>query len=287
MTDLANRALLVGLTINSWPARKLDKRESIEVAARNGAAEGTARVNKSLLPMADSLEFIQRVSGAAKTYYYANTLPWVEGLRIIKSDAYIGFARAMGDHKIKFDNAVQEFARQYPQLRADAALLLGSLYSDNDYPDPSSVSQRFAMDVAFYPVPSASDWRVDLADSQMEKLRQQITETITASQARAMRETWQRLYDVVEKAHTKLSQPDALFRDSLIENIREMCEVLPTFNIADDPQLEAMRRAIEGSICRYEPQGLRKNDVARTRATDQLRDIMAKMGGMYDMRAAA
>jgi hypothetical protein len=281
MSDLANRALLVNLTISAWSARKLDKRESAEVEARNGTVAGAARVNKALLPMAKSLDAIQRVAGAAKNYYYENTLPWTEGMRIIRTEGYIKFARDMGDFKVRHADAVRDFELEYPQLLKDAEFLLGTLHRPDDYPHPSEVANKFSMDVAFYPVPNANDWRVDLADSQMERLREQVSASLVASQGKAMREAWQRLYDVCQKAHERLAAPDAVFRDTLIENIRDMCGVLPTFNIADDPELERMRQQVEGSICQYEPQELRDSTAKRQRASAQLAEIMAKMGGMY------
>ena len=285
MTQLANRTLLVSLNISHWTARKLDKRESADVEARNGTAAGVARVNKALLPMAKSLDAIQRIAGAARNHYLSNTLPWTEGQRIIKTESYIKFAREMGDFKVKHADAVRDFAVEYPQLLNDAQFLLGSLYRPEDYPNPSEVAGRFSMDVLFFPVPDTNDWRVDLADAQMAHLREQVAATMKQAQGNAMREAWQRLYDVCQKAHSKLAEQDAVFRDSLIENIRGMCAVLPALNIADDPELEAMRQKIEGSICQYEPQELRESAGKRQRATAQLAEIMAKMGGMYAQAA--
>ena len=280
-TDLANRALLVSMTINSWSARKLDRRESAEVALRNGATTGAARVNKALLPMARSLDLIQRLTNATKAFYYDSTLPWVEGLRIIRTEGYTKFAREMGEHKIRWDAAVREFAEEYPQLREDAKFLLGNLYSDDDYPSPDSVADRFRMDIAFYPVPSANDWRVDLADAQVEKLRAQIAAQIEQTQAKAMKAAWQRIYDVVSRAHERLSKPDNVFRDTLVENAVELCEILPTLNIADDPKLEQLRRDLEGSLCQCEPKELRENLIVREEVSNKLAEIMAKMGAMY------
>lgn len=285
MTELANRALLVSLNISQWTARKLDKRESAEVEARNGTVAGAARVTKSLLPMSASLDRIHKMTGNIRTAYYKNTLPWIDGMGIIKTEGYLEFTRMMGALKAEWDDAVADFVLAYPSLYEDAKFLLGSLHKAEDYPDPATIASKFRMDVSFYPVPSAADWRVDIADSAMDKLREQITEKVMESQARAMKEAWQRLYDVVSKAHERLSVPDNIFRDSLIENARELCAVLPTLNIADDPDLERLRRELEGSLCQYDPDDLRKSDFARKHASDKLAEIMSKMGGMYAVAA--
>ena len=52
-----------------------------------------------------------------------------------------------------------------------------------------------------------------------------------------MKEAWQRLYDVVKHASDKLNDPTGIFRDSLVQNINDICGVLPRLNFADDPNL--------------------------------------------------
>lgn len=281
MTELANRALLVSLNISQWTARKLDKRESAEVEARNGTVAGAARVTKSLLPMAISLDRIHKMTGNIRTAYYKNTLPWIDGMGIIKTDGYIAFTRMMGELKASWDDLVRDFVQEYPSLYNDAKFLLGSLHKPEDYPEPEAIASKFRMEISFFPVPNANDWRVDVADDQMDSLRAQITEKVLESQGKAMKEAWQRLYDVVSKAHERLSSPDNIFRDSLIDNARELCTILPTLNIADDAELEKLRRELEGSLCQYDPEDLRRSTFARQHASGKLADMMAKMGGMY------
>ena len=279
--SLTNKALLVTLNISQWAARKLDRQETAALAAKHGTVDGVARVNKSLLPMAKSLDAIHKLTGAIRTDYYKLTLPWSEGQGIIKADGYIAFTQIMSEHKRKWEAAVAKFIADYPQLREDAKLALNGLYKDEDYPDPQVVAAKFRMDVGFYPVPDAGDWRVSLSDSEVETLRSQITDRVMEAQGRAMKEAWQRVYDVVSKAHERLSVPDNIFRDSLIENARDLCRILPSLNIADDPALEKMRQDIEYNLCDYEPDDLRKNPGLRSDVSDKLADIMAKMGPMF------
>jgi predicted secreted Zn-dependent protease len=96
-----------------------------------------------------------------------------------------------------------------------------------------------------------------------------------------MREAWDRVRDVVQKAHDKLSQPEAVFRDSLIENIREMCAVMPSLNIADDPHLEAVRRELEGKFASIVPDQLRNSVTFREDTSHQMKDILDKMSALY------
>lgn len=281
MTSLSNRALLVSLNISQWTARKYDRTESQAIASKHNINADIARVNKSLLPMSHELDAIHKLTGAIRTDYYKYSLPWQDGMQIIKSEGYMKFTAMIADHKCKWDDAVTKFLDCYEDSINDARHLLGTLFKDEDYPSLSVVREKFKMDVAFTPVPSANDWRVELSDTEVNALRKQIEERVSDSQSKAMQEAWQRVYDVVSKAHERLANPDAIFRDTLVENAVELCSLLPSLNLADDPHLEQMRQEIEGSLCAHTPEQLRVSPLAREQVAAKMADIMSKMGGMY------
>jgi hypothetical protein len=199
-------------------------------------------------------------------------------MQIIKADGYLGYTQIMARHRTNWDRHVDKFLDQYPELRADAQQKLNGLYSHDDYPEPHKVAQKFSMDIAFFPVPDAADWRVNLSDDETEFLRKQIEEKVMASQGRAMKEAWDRIFKVVEKAHLRLSNPEGRIYESLVENARELCEILPSLNIADDPNLERMRQEVERELCDYHVDDLRKNEGVRLAVADKMKEIMDKMG---------
>lgn len=282
MTQLTNRALLVSLTVSQWAARKLDKEETRQLAVRNGTLEGAARVNKSLLPTSKALEAIHKKTGHIRTEFYKRSLGWgQEGVRIIKSEGYLDFVKEFGTQKIEFQNLVSAFVQEYPQAQQDAQKLLGPMYKAEDYPDALTIAHRFNMDIGFFPVPTASDWRVSLADEEISDLQKQIEARVMESEGSAMKEAWQRIVDVVTKAHERLADPDNIFRDSLVENAKELCDILPSLNIADDPEMEKIRTALQGSLCAASPEALRTDMTVRLSVVNALKDIEAKMGAMY------
>ena len=281
-SQLTNRALLVSLNISQWAARKLDKEETRQLAVRHGTLEGAARVNKSLLPTSKALDAIHKKTGHIRTEFYKRSLGWgQEGVRIIKSEGYLDFVKEFSTQKNEFNNLVTTFVAEYPAAQQEAQALLGPMYKAEDYPDALTIHQRFNMDIGFFPVPTASDWRISLADDEITDLQKQIEARVMESQASAMKEAWQRIADVVTKAHERLSDPDNIFRDSLVDNARELCDILPSLNIADDPEMEKIRQALQGSLCTTTPEALRTDMTARSHVNAALKDIMDKMGAMY------
>lgn len=271
---LANKALLVHLTISQWTGRKLDKKATETVEQTHNTKGKVGNYTKQLLPGAKELENIQRLASSIRAFFYSNTLPWYsDGSRILSAKNYLDFTNEFRTKKSDWDQAVNQFISEYPALREHAKNTLGDLFIDAEYPNPLYLSGAFNCEISFMPIPAVQDFRVDLLDSEKEAFLNRMQEIETT----ATKDCWNRLFDVVSKAASKLNQPNAVFRDSLIENITEICALLPKLNVTDDPNLEAMRQTVESSIATYSPDQLRQSKFDRDNAARQLDEITSKM----------
>jgi hypothetical protein len=125
-------------------------------------------------------------------------------------------------------------------------------------------------------VPS-TDFRVQLSNDELEHIRGDLETRLASAQQTAVREVWDRLFDKVKHIADKLADPSAIFRDSLVENAREMCALLPRLNFTDDPNLEAMRAEVEAKLIGHHPDALRNNLDLRQDAALEAKAIMDKM----------
>jgi len=274
---LSDRALLVQLSISQWTARKYDKRATQQIADQNGVPTAAGRYNKSLLPMNDYLSHVHKKATAIRQKYYDNTLPWgIEGTQMLPSANYLNFMSEFRKEKGEWEYLVNEFVSNYAQLRADAQRFLGSMYNDADYPAASEIANKFRMDMAVFPVPS-NDFRVSIADDELARIQDDVERRVTEAQQTAMKDVWQRLYDRVQHMAEKLADPKGIFRDSMLENTRELCALLPRLNFADDPNLEALRMQVEVSLVNHHPDALRNNPDLRRDKAAEAKDIMDKM----------
>lgn len=280
-SSITNRALLVSIGISQWDARKMDKPETNAVQTKHGMTRKAARVHKSLLPGCKELDAVHKYSTDIRAFLYKNSLPWADGVQIIRTSAFIEFTQRIEAMRSRWHELVNEFVELYPQRVKDAKFSLGTMYDLTDYPQKFELREKFSIDVRYMPVPDAADWRVDVGDDALSSLRESIERQVRDSQGVAMKEAWSRLYNVVEKAHERLSQPSAVFRDSLIENAVELCDMLPSLNIANDPELERMRQTIENTLCAHAPRTLRVNAAERNKTAVALKAAMGKMSAMY------
>ena len=276
---LSDRALLVQLSISQWTARKYDKKATQEVASSHGVATAVGRYNKSLLPMNDYLDHVHKKATHIRTKFYENTLPWgIEGTQMLPTANYLSFMTEFRKEKAEWEFLVNEFASNYDQLKADAKRILGSLYNETDYPASHEIINKFRMDMAVFPVPT-NDFRVAIGDDELTRIQQDVEERLKQAQSKAISDVWQRLFERVKHMAEKLADPKAIFRDTMVENTRELCELLPRLNFTDDPALEAMRQEVEASLLKH-PEALRCDPDLRRDTAAEAKQIMDKMSAL-------
>lgn len=274
---LNDRALLVSLSISQWTARKLDKKATKEVADINRASTSAGRYNKSLLPLNDLLANVHQKTGVIREKFAKNTLPWgVDGTRILPSANYLSFMQDFRKEKSEWQSLVTQFLDNYEYLVAEAKRWLGDLYDEKDYPAKDRIIDKFNMDMGIYPVPS-NDFRVELSSDELSRIQEDLEARMTSVQQEAMNDCWHRLYKHVEHITEKLSDPKNIFRDSMIENARETCDLLTRLNISDDPNLEAMRKQVETKLLDFHPDTLRNDLDVRMDTAGEARKIMDAM----------
>jgi hypothetical protein len=274
--NLNDRALLVQLNISQWTARKYDKKATRQVADANNTTMDAGRYNKALLPMNDLLDNVHKKTTHIRQKFYDNTLPWgIEGTMMLPTANYLNFMSDFRKEKGEWETLVGSFVHNYDQLRLDAQRILGNLYDSTDYPSSVDIAHKFRMDMAIFPVPS-TDFRVSIGSEELSRIQQDVERRVQQAQSTAMQEVWTRLYDRVKHMAEKLADPKAIFRDSMVENAREICALLPRLNFSDDPNLEAMRQQVEASLIKH-PDALRNDPDLRRDTAAEAKKIMDAM----------
>lgn len=275
--QLNDRALLVQLKVSQWTARKYDKKATKEVADSNGTTTAAGRYNKSLLPMNDLLDNIHKKTTFIRAKYYENTLPWgMDGTQMLPTSNYLNFMAEFRKERGEWNILVSNFIHGYDSMVLDAQRILGSLYDHRDYPSATDLRSKFDMDVAVFPIPS-SDFRVSIASDELTRIQQDVERRVKDAERAALKDVWTRLYERVKHMADKLADPKAIFRDSMVENAREICALLPRLNFSDDPHLETMRQQVEASLIKH-PDALRNDPDLRRDTAAEAKKIMDAMG---------
>jgi hypothetical protein len=247
-------AMLVEFNASVWTARKLDRGVTDEVVKRKGAAEkGAARVNKHLLAGRKELEVIQQHISEVRVFVYANTLPWSDsGLRLLPVINYQSFNAEMVKHEDKYWELCKAFVDVYPTLITAQAMALGDMFKRDDFPSPDAIKHKFGFNVAYMPVPRSGDFRVDVGDDAQRELQKQLAKIADERVEAALGDLRERLRDHMKRMSDRLGvdvvegeAKPRRFHDTLIDSGFELCDMVRTLNLTNDPELEQARASLE------------------------------------------
>lgn len=274
---LREDAMIVRLSIGQWTARKFDKSVTRRVASDYAVDDTVGRYNKTLIARS-AIEGITKAVSAARTFHYENTLPWDDGGgRILPSQNFLNYSKKMREYREIFEGAVREFISNYDSYRDDAQAKLGSMFNPTDYPGVREIEHKFKFSTDIEPVPSAEDFRVSIQNADANRIKKELEDRVNARVVEATRDLYVRLNSVVSKVAVKLSDKGAIFRDSLVENVVELVNLLPKLNVSNDPKLAALTAETKKTLCALEPESLRNDEDARSKAAEDAKAILDKM----------
>jgi hypothetical protein len=279
--SLASSAMLVEVTISCWSAKKIAKKESEELTNAKAASKRAAQVQKNLLADDPRLTSINKLAAEIRNWLASSTVPWSDsGARLISTAQFLDFKRKLDDKKIEFDRMVADFVTMYPTLISAQAFKLGAMFDRSEFPSDHEVAGKFGIRYAFTPVPEVGDFRVDIADDIARELREQYEAEYARRVDAVNREHWARLKSVLDKMADRLGADgdgkNKVFRDTLVENALEVCDLLRETNVTNDTELESARKAVERTLLGVSPEELRKNDAIRSDVKSQVEDILGK-----------
>lgn len=292
--DISTRAMLVNLSIGIYSSSKTDKAVTEDVTRQHNAAADAGRFNKKLLDKKAMAE-IKGVCTRARQYHYENTLPWSnEGPRILPTARFAAYDKEMRTIKDDFDIAIKNFIVEYPDYVKDAESRMGSLFLAEDYPSAGDVGEKFTWVLDILPLPSSNDFRVELSKDVTDHLKKEMDTRNEETVRKATLSVWQRAFDSISHVVNKLedykvvigtdgkSKVENAFRDSLINNVAGLAELLPALNIANDPKLNKLADDLKNRLTSHSPDDLRKDESLRTSTAKDARKILEEIQETMD-----
>ena len=284
--NLTTRALLVNLTITAWSARRTDREAGNAVAAKFGSDAGMGQYRKYLIDPA-AIDPIINFATSCRDEFRRRSAPWGDnGDRIMRADGYNAFLTEFHARRDRWEELTADLYARYPQLVNEAALKLNGLWHMSEYPTMANLMTRFAFGWDISGV--NPDFRVELGDEEVARIRRDIEARIQALTEQAMQDTASKIREVVghmsERLHAyKPSANDAraagAFRDTLVENIRELVAVIPSLNITGSPEIDAIAARMAADLCAHDASTLRDSEAVRVQVADAADEILASLKG--------
>lgn len=275
--NLSEKAILVSISFSFWTGKSKDKKVTAEVIVTK-KSEQDAGIWLTNLVSKNDLSAIESARGRVRATHYKYTLPWMDGgLRILPSAMFMMYTQQMRKVIAEHEKAVASFLKEYPNIVKRAKNRLGDLLEGKNLPSVAEVARKFRIIQDVLPIPDAGDFRCELSDDQASEIRDKVTRSISNMTEKAMASVWEQFTTLVDKIETTMKQPKKVFRDSLISNLKDFCELIPKMNLINDNELEALRKEALDKLAELKPIDLRESGKDRKQAQKSAKEIIEKI----------
>lgn len=290
MSKLSERAMLVSLHIGCWSGMTMDREVTEQVMETHSAEKDAGRYNKRLVASRFLSQVGTKISNARRTHKLL-TLPWEDnGSRILSTTGHQVYTEQMRLSRLAVEAAAKEFVAGLPEYVTEAKQRLGTMFDAEDYPDAKAVKGKFYIDVEIKPLPDAGDFRAKLSDASVKAIVADIEQRTNQRIERAMDNIYERIQDVTGKMVERLrayepgkpgeQRSKGNFQDSLVYNIKEVADLIPSLNITGDQRLEQLRKELLDDLVEHSPEVLKADAKARKQTAAAADRIFKKVSSI-------
>jgi hypothetical protein len=224
---------------------------------------------------------ISDYAAGCRLWHNTRTLPWADkGARLLSTSLFLDYKTEANIRRDTFNKMVDNFCTNYPALVQTSHNYLGTLFNHEDYPSVDEVRSKFGFRLVFSPVPESGDFRLQVAEQDLQDLRQQYEDNFSSRLADAMREPWDRLHKLLIGMSEKLTDVEGddeskkRYHDTLITNAQTLCSLLTHLNVTKDPKLEQARRDLELTMLGADIDAIKESPEVRKGMKDKLDAIL-------------
>ncbi len=280
------RASALGLT-------RTDKNASRKSEADHQARNGAAKVIVSRLAGADDLhKEICALQAEARDNLHGYSTAWGNsaGRRLLPNANFEPWIRAQARIAKTFEEKVAEIKERAPDLVAQAKANLGAF--DIEPPTVEEIGSAYSLHYSLEPIPDGTQFQGSPAVE--EWLKKQFERNVAVAYAEAQSDALQRLATPLGNLVERLANYDGrldkiankedpgrhgYFRDSLIENVKQIGSVFQSFNLLGDPKMASIAAQLD-LFMRTDAKGLRQDANLRHELSKRAKNILSDLDDM-------
>lgn len=282
--SLASSALIVHVDVNVWTATKQDKAISNEVTTSKNASADAGRFTKNLLANSAKHKALLNHRQTVKNWLQRCTYDWAGNMRLLPMFSLEAFKAEYAKLEVEFRKLFDEFKVEYPTMVSDAAFKQGDMFNRSEYPDVEELENKFRMKLFVTQVP-ASDFRSTISEAIAEDLENHYNAQVNDIINDVMQDASERLVMFAERISNACTENEAgddgktkrkKIYDTTINQAKELCQVLKTFNLTNNTQLEEARYQLENVLQGVTTEELRESSYARSVVKESVDDMLNK-----------
>lgn len=278
---LREKAITVRVRRSMYTPTKYDRAATAAAEAALGTAK-TGRYTKKLLRTCKELRDCQHAFQDVYNYAVQNTLPWMdEGVRVLPNGNYIEFAAEIGRLRNVAMQKVQALATVWDTAVMADKGFLGGMWSLSDYPTKAEMVAKWDISIMFAPVPVSDDFRIDMDEADKQLLDSAINDVEAKATDYLLKQILEPVVAMADKLSIPIGDEGAIFRDTLVGNLQDVCKRARKLNINNDERVDEIAGEIEKALENITAQTLRESDYVRDTTAKRMDEISKKLNQWF------
>jgi len=276
-----NRALLVHVTVETPGQTKSDDELTREVHTAHSASEDSGNYVKNLWP-APVLQPWKTAASRVSTYLrrpppVGVTFPFAASLYLMPTSIYFDASARAGELIRAAMKEADRISDKFDDWIDQAKASRNGIFNRADYP-PSKEAFRaqFKIDMQYFPIPAGSHFMLDMIDEEVQEVAQQTDRKVQDALVEGQRTLLRQMIPPIQRMVDTLKDEEASFKNSLVNNIVTMVNLVPKYNLLGDPQLQAFADEMRATLI-VDPEALRKNKDFRSEQQKKADDLCRKL----------
>ena len=247
--DIARDCALVSIEGSLYPWAKKDQVAATNAADADHAVSERFTAYVQRLNKEDRLPPQQILSEARRYLDFPTGFAWDgKGGFCVRNTKLDEVTTKLEEFRAKFYAAVDTLCAGLPALEAQARVDLNGAFTRLGFPTEAEVRERYSFEIKLGAIVHADDTRLNHVSS---KAREAIEKSIRDDQSKKVGELHKQVVGALESALSRVvtnlteftDGKITRFEDSLVTNLEELVEALPTLNVTQD-------RAVDQTIIR-------------------------------------
>lgn len=281
-------ALVVSLSISQWGNTVVDAGITSEVQHQKEAGSDSGEWRKKLLPK-EFLRPITQKAGDIRRWVADNTRRWEDGRRLVTPQNVEAFRQQMAEHAGQFRDTVERQCLTYKTSEhavigwigaiEHARDILGRMFNRSDYPqDALTFIKAHSVNVCYEPPPNPADIQDGIFGAMAQQLREEIQARNEERIAQGTAEVWQRLIQPVQHMAAVLLDPKKRVLESVLTNIQEICDVIPSLALGGRTDLLEAAQSIREQLTAISTEELKASPLIRREVAEKAAGFVARFG---------
>ena len=279
--SIASSALIVNLSRSVPDLVKNDPEAAKALARIKNADIGAVTARKSLID-SPALKDLQRLSREIYQWHIKNTVPWGDlGQRLKDNAGLIDYRNTMNKFELQFEALANKVVYEYPACCARAQNRLGDLYDPALFPSVEELRRKMSLRVTYEPIADPSNFIVQIGDQAAEEMKRQYNDVLSSRMEGISNYIYEKLREpltnLVKRIDYEADDAPTGFRNTIVDNVMQIVELMGTCNFNDDPKIDRLKRELRNALKGVTPDALREDSGLRRHTKQEVQKIIDQL----------